>query len=75
MNAKPTNPGLATLATGVIVGSLVLTSLVLTGCDQISDPQSAASAADAATKLAEPLAVAAKLIANHNETFLVCPRA
>ena len=74
METKRTNSMVTTLATGVIVGSLVLAGLTITGCSELSASQMATLAAEAATKPVESLAVAARLSANHNETFLVCPQ-
>lgn len=71
MNTKQTNATVKTLTTGIIVGSIALTTLAVTGCDNLTDSQVAALTSGASTQPDELVAIAGKLSANHNETFMI----
>lgn len=71
MNTKQANETVKTLVTGIIVGSIALTTLAVTGCDNLPDSQVAALTSGTATQPDELIAIAGKLAANHNETFMI----
>lgn len=55
----------------MIVGSVALTTLAATGCNEVTGLQLAESVSEFVQMPADQV-IAGKLSANHNETFLAC---
>lgn len=75
MARQKNRPTKKTLATGLIVSGMILTSLATTGCGTQAAEQAAALAPGSTAVSIDAIAVkpnlTSKLAANHNETFRV----
>ncbi len=56
----------------MIVGSVALTTLAATGCNEVTGLQLSETVSEFVQMPADQVAIAGKLAANHNETFLAC---
>ena len=79
MNPKNSSTTVRTLATGLMVGGVAVTTLSATGCDKRTAEHASALTSGSFEAAADSLRVAEKpdlrsrLAGNHNETFLVSP--
>lgn len=65
------NPVEKTVAKCMIVGSLSLAALAITGCNEFVQTQVVeVASAEAANQAVDPLHLIGRIVINHNETFL-----